>query len=231
MPSTSSIASVTAIGTGHISTPVGSALMPTVPAIGTGQVSTPVGSAIMPTVPTFVLTTTATPTIPTFVVTTAVAPTISTYRSTVPPTVPASVPTTTSVSVTPTAPASLPTTTSPNCSHLRFHVGSPNCSCLSADHHFVLVPLTVPASLPTSTTVSVSPPPQPASVKKLGMPSSVSKSKAQVVSEEQCYGKGNRIVSFTALSQFVSLVKCHNCSCSDLTVTEGVRRGLVTRIL
>jgi hypothetical protein len=83
-------------------------------------------------------------------------------------------------------------------------------------------PTTVPASVPTTTSVSIPPAPQPASVKKLGMLSSGSKSKAHVVSEEECYGKGNRIVSFTALSEFVSLVKCHNCSCSDLSATEGV---------
>lgn len=86
------------------------------------------------------------------------------------------------------------------------------------------------SSVVASTSVDT-PIPQTASVRKLTSSSSV-KGKAQVISDSECVGKGNRVISVEALSQFVCLMRCPDCEAQDLCVDEGVgnRRGLVTKL-
>ena len=63
------------------------------------------------------------------------------------------------------------------------------------------------------------------------MPSADRKGKSQRISDEQCIGEGNRIISLSALSQFAGMMTCPDCT-SSLSLAEGVgnRRGLVTKI-
>lgn len=83
---------------------------------------------------------------------------------------------------------------------------------------------------PPTVTTSVSTP-SPASVRKLAKSGPVIKTKAQVVPDEECCGEGNRVITFASLSHFACQVHCPACKRKHLTVTEGVRRGSVTKIL
>ena len=75
--------------------------------------------------------------------------------------------------------------------------------------------------------------PAPATVKKFSrvMLSADGKSTSQRISDEQCIGEGNRIISLSALSQFAGMMTCPDCT-SSLSLAEDVgnRRGLVTKI-
>lgn len=86
----------------------------------------------------------------------------------------------------------------------------------------------VTSMVTTPTVVS----PETASIRKL-TPGTTVKGKAQVISDSECVGKGNRVISVEALSQFVCLVRCPGCDTQDLSISEGVgnRRGLVTKLV